>query len=62
MKLSNLEKKYQREISKKYQKMNDIQKEAAIQELAHCGFNEMYLRKNEEFLIRLWNDFIVPNR
>ena len=54
MKLNNLE--------KKYQKMNDIQKEAAIQELAHCGFNEMYLRKNEEFLIRLWNDFIVPNR
>jgi hypothetical protein len=41
MKLNNLE--------KKYQKMNEIQKEAAIQELAHCGFNEMYLRKMKNF-------------
>ena len=54
MKLSSLKKKYQR--------INEIQKEAAIQELTRCGFDEMYLRKNEDFLIRLWNDFIVPNR
>ena len=45
MKLSSLKKKYQR--------INEIQKEAAIQELTRCGFDEMYLRKNEDFLIKL---------
>lgn len=50
------------ELENKYRKINDLQTEAAILELSQCGFSEIMLRKNPEFLIRLWNDFIVPNR
>tara|TARA_R110000751_G_scaffold299279_1_gene409852 strand:+ start:366 stop:572 length:207 start_codon:yes stop_codon:yes gene_type:complete len=54
--------KLELELKNKYQKINNLQTEAAILELSQCGFSEIMLRKNPEFLIRLWNDFIVPNR
>ena len=49
-------------LENKYKKINEIQKEAAIQELSQSGFDEKMLRNNPKFLITLWNDFIVPNK
>tara|TARA_R100001244_G_scaffold21205_3_gene22669 strand:+ start:5055 stop:5249 length:195 start_codon:yes stop_codon:yes gene_type:complete len=49
-------------LENKYKRINEIQKEAAVQELSQSGFDEFFLRKNPNFVKRLWNDFIVPNR
>ena len=49
-------------LESKYKKINEIQREAAIQKLSQSGFDEMMLRRNPKFLITLWNDFIVPNK